>query len=166
MPRSSESPGGISNQTGGGQAANVLLVTNSSANTFTTFNISSFTPGLTSLNGPIYISSVVPTGNTPRAISITAPSTGAWNREFAGAGPGEPMILYADHADGVVNTTNLNRPEPIKQFALGVEASGGGGQRHDEQYPGGCVHGWRPGERGSPKVTYSINRIDLSIKGT
>jgi hypothetical protein len=33
------------------------------------------------------------------------------------------MILYADHADGVVNTTNLNRPEPIKQFALGVEAS-------------------------------------------
>ena len=38
-------PGGLSNQTGGGQAANVVLVTNSSANTLTIFDITNITPG-------------------------------------------------------------------------------------------------------------------------
>ena len=39
------SPGGLSNQTGGGQAVNQLLVTNSSANTWTAFDLSNITPG-------------------------------------------------------------------------------------------------------------------------
>jgi hypothetical protein len=117
------SPGGISNQTGGGQAANVLVVTNSSANTLTTFNISSFSVGTQFLNGPIFIDSVAPTGNTPKAVAITAPSTGAFNREFQSGGPGDPLIMYADFADGVVNTTNLNKPAPVKQFALGTESA-------------------------------------------
>jgi hypothetical protein len=116
-------PGGISNQTGGGQAANVLLVTNASANTITTFNIASYTVGTDFLNGPIFIDSVAATGNTPRAITISAPVTGAFNREFVWGGPGDPLIFYADFADGVVNTTNLNRDVPVKQFALGSESA-------------------------------------------
>jgi hypothetical protein len=116
-------PGGISNQTGGGQALNALIVTNQSANTLTSFNIGSFSPGLTQLNGPIYINSVAATGNTPRAVSITGPVTGSYNREFVGGGPGDPIIMYADFADGVVNTTLPNRTTPVKQIALGSEAS-------------------------------------------
>src|SRR4029077_3148253 len=49
------SPGGLSNQTGFGQAVNVLVATNSSANTFTVFNISAITPGQQFLNAPITI---------------------------------------------------------------------------------------------------------------
>ena len=117
------SPGGLSNQTGGGQAANVLLATNSSANTFTVFNIASLTTGQAFLNAPITISQVSPTGNTPKAITITSPSTGAYNRDFLTAGSGVPMIMYADFTDGVVNTANLGNTKPIKQFALGTGAS-------------------------------------------
>ncbi len=117
------SPGGLSNQTGGGQAANVLLATNASANTFTVFNIANITPGRQFLNGPIFISQVSPTGNTPTAITISAPATGAYNREFVYGGPGIPLIMYANFTDGVVNTANLSVDEPKKQFALGVGAS-------------------------------------------
>ena len=117
------SPGGLSNQTGGGQAANVLLATNSSANTFTAFDLTNINPGLQFLTGPIYITQVNPTGNTPRSISISAPSTGAVNREFLAGGPGVPLIFYCDFTDGVVNTANLGFTKPIKQFALGVGAS-------------------------------------------
>jgi hypothetical protein len=117
------SPGGLSNQTGGGQAANVLVVTNSSANTFTVFDISNLTTGRPFLSGPIYVTQVNPTGNTPRSITISAPATGAFNREFFSGGPGVPLILYTDYADGVVSTANLASTEPIRQFALGVGAA-------------------------------------------
>jgi hypothetical protein len=117
------SPGGLSNQTGGGQAANCLLVTNASANTFTVFDLNNISTGRPFLTGPIYITQVNPTGNTPRAITISAPSTGAFNREFLSAGPGIPLIVYADFTDGVVSTANLGATEPIRQFALGVGAS-------------------------------------------
>ena len=66
-------PGGLTNQTGGGQAVNQLLVTNSSANTWTSFDIGNIVPGRQFLTGPIFVSEVEPTGNTPRAITITAP---------------------------------------------------------------------------------------------
>ena len=118
------SPGGLTNQTGGGQAVNQLLVTNSSANTWTAFDIGNITPGRQFLSGPIYVSEVEGTGNTPRAITITAPTTGNYNHDFAGyTGPGTPMILYADFTDGVLNTTNLGATEPVKAFALGTNAS-------------------------------------------
>lgn len=117
-------PGGLTNQTGGGQAVNQLLVTNSSANTWTAFNVGSITPGRQFLTGPIFISEVEATGNTPRAITITSPVTGNYNRDFNGyTGPGTPMILYADFTDGVLNTTNLGTKKPVKQFALGTGAS-------------------------------------------
>jgi hypothetical protein len=117
------SPGGLSNQTGGGTAANVLMVTNSSANTITTFQIGGYLPGRQFLTGPIHIHSVRPTGNTPRAISISAPPSGAFNREFFGAGPATALVLYADFSDGVVNTARLSGAEPVKEFALGVESA-------------------------------------------
>jgi hypothetical protein len=114
------SPGGLSNQTGGANAANLLMVTNSSANTITAFQIGGFFPGLQFLNGPIYIHSVRPTGNTPRAITISAPSTGAYNRDHLSGGPGTTLLMYADFSDGVVNTAKLTDPNPIKEFALGT----------------------------------------------
>ena len=118
------SPGGLTNQTGGGQAANVLIATNSSANTFTVFNIAALATGQAFLNAPITIQQVSPTGNTPKAIAITAPSTGSWNREInPPTGPGVPMIMYADFTDGVVNTAVLGTTKPIKQLALGTGAS-------------------------------------------
>jgi hypothetical protein len=117
------SPGGVANQTGGGQAANVLLVTNSSANTFTAFDISNIQPGTQFLTVAVIVTQVNPTGNTPRAISISAPVTGAFNREFLSAGPGVPLILYVDFTDGVVNTANLGSTEAVKQFFLGTNSS-------------------------------------------
>lgn len=120
-------PGGLSNQTGFGQSQNVLLVTNSSANTLTEFNIDNFAPGRQFLTGPIYIQSVAPTGNTPRAVTISSapqPSIpGSYNRDFNGAGPGVPLVMYADFTDGVVNTTNLGEKVPKRQITLGTGAS-------------------------------------------
>ncbi len=116
------SPGGLSNQTGGGQAANVLVVTNSSANTFTAFDINNIRPGLQVLTGPIFVSEVSPTGNTPKAISITAPVNGAYNREYVFGGPGIPVIFITLFTDGVLTTTNLGTGQAIKQFALGSNA--------------------------------------------
>jgi hypothetical protein len=119
-------PGGLTNQTGGGQAVNQLLVTNASANTWTSFDVSGITPGRQFLSGPIFISEVEATGNTPRAITITAPVTGNFNHDFGPpgyTGPGTPMVLYADYTDGVLNTTNLGTTKPVKQFALGTGAS-------------------------------------------
>ena len=117
------SPGGVTSQTGGGQAANVLVATNSSANTFTVFNIAAIHTGTQFLDAPITIQQVAATGNTPKAISITNASTGAYNRDFLTTGPGVPIIMYADFTDGVVNTTNLGKSKPVKQFALGTGAS-------------------------------------------
>jgi hypothetical protein len=118
------SPGGVSNQTGFG-SANVLLATNSFANTYTVFDLSNITPGLEFLNGPIFIKEVVPTGNNPRAIVISTSVFGnaAYNRDNGLGGPGTPLIMYADYSDGVVKTGNLGRSTPIKQFALGTGAS-------------------------------------------
>lgn len=117
------SPGGISNQTGGGQAANVVVVTNASANTLTTFDVSNVTPGTNVLNGPIFVGNVMPTGNTPRAVTISLPTTGLWSRDPFSIGPPVPLILYADFTDGVVNTAALNGTGPIKQFTLGPNAA-------------------------------------------
>jgi hypothetical protein len=116
-------PGGLANQTGGGQAANVLLVTNSSANTLTTFDLSNVTPGTSFINGPIFVQSTVPTGNTPKAVSISLPATGAWTRDPGFGGPAIPLVMYIDFTDGVVNTTNLNLPAPVRQFNLGPNSA-------------------------------------------
>ncbi len=116
-------PGGISNQTGGGQAANVLAVTNSSANTLTIFDINNVSPGLDYINGPIFIQNVQPTGNTPRAVSLSLSATGSWNRDPFSGGPPVPIVMYVDFTDGVVNTTKLREEGPIRQINLGANAS-------------------------------------------
>ena len=116
-------PGGISNQTGGGQAANVVVVTNSSANTLTIFDLSNITTGISFINGPIFIQNVQPTGNTPKAVSISLPPTGAFNRGMLNGGPPQPIIMYADFTDGVVNTTRMNLDGPVKQFNLGANSA-------------------------------------------
>ncbi len=117
-------PGGIATQTAN-QGAKVLLVTNSSANTITAFSLANITPGVQFLNGPIFITKVTPTGNTPAGVAISAPPAPAlipdhWNRDGPFSGPGNEVIMYVDKTDGVVNTTTLASDEPVKQFALGV----------------------------------------------
>lgn len=116
-------PGGLSNQTGGGQAANVLMVTNSSANTMTTFDFSNVSPGASYINGPIFILNVQPTGNTPRAVSISLSPTGSWNRDPGFGGPPVPIIMYADFTDGVVNTTRLLEKGPVTSINLGPNSA-------------------------------------------
>lgn len=120
---STPQPGGMGNQTGGGTSANVLVVSNSSANTLTTFDISNVTTGLNYVNGPIFIQNVQPTGNTPRAVSVSLPSVGAYNRDPGLAGPPQPIVMYIDFTDGVVNTTRLNLDAPVKQFNLGPNSA-------------------------------------------
>jgi hypothetical protein len=117
------SPGGLSNQTGGGQSPNVLLATNSSANTFTVFNMGSVTTGQQYIDAPITILQVTPTGNTPRAIAIEPGNTWDQVGPFGPAGTLPPMIMYADFSDGVVNTTLLNKSLPVRSFPLGTAAS-------------------------------------------
>jgi len=120
----SPTPGGIAVQVGSG-SIDSLLVTNSGANTFTAFNVGSLTPGTRFLNGPLFINKVQPTGNTPRAISISTWGGGVsgWNRDGGNGGPSDPVIMYADFTDGTVSTTTLSRDEPARQFALGPSAA-------------------------------------------
>jgi len=123
----SPKPGGIAVQ-GHYTGPGVLLVTNESANTFTAYSIGALTPGLPFLNGPLYINKVQPTGNTPRAISITqgpppAVAPDHWNRDGANTGPSTEVIMYADFTDGNVSTTTLASDGPVRQFALGPNSS-------------------------------------------
>ena len=112
-------PGGISNNTGGGTSADVLVVTNSSANTLTTYDIGELAPGGSFLNGPIFVQNVMPTGNTPRAVSITGGT--AFYRE--GGIPGAPVIMYADFTDGVVNTAFIQSEGPVTSINLGPDSA-------------------------------------------
>ena len=120
----SPSPGGIAVQVGNG-SQNVLLVTNSGANTFTGYDIGGLTPGTQFLNGPLFVKKVQPTGNTPQAISITMWPGGVsgWNRDGANGGPSDPVIMYADFSDGTVNTITMSSDEPVRQFALGPSSA-------------------------------------------
>lgn len=121
-------PGGIAGQFSQ-DGANVLLVTNSSANTITIFDFSNITPGTAFLNGPIFIQRVLPTGNTPRAITISDSSAALlipadWNRDGGATnGPSTPVVLWADFTDGVVNTYNLGASTKSQSFALGANAA-------------------------------------------
>jgi hypothetical protein len=119
---STPTPGGLGNQTGGGQAADILLVTNASANTLTAFDMSNATPGTAFLNGPIFIQNVRPTGNTPRAVTMSLSPTGSFNRDPFQGGPAVPLIMWVDFTDGVLNTTDLVSLEPLNQFNLGAVA--------------------------------------------
>ena len=120
----SPSPGGIAVQVGNG-SQNVLLVTNSGANTFTGYDIGSLTPGTAFLNGPLFVKKVQPTGNTPQAISISTMGGGisGFNRDGFNGGPSDPVIMYADFSDGTVNTITMSKDEPVRQIALGPGSS-------------------------------------------
>jgi hypothetical protein len=119
-------PGGIALNGGTAGDANVLVVTNSSANTLTFFDISNITPGTTFLSGPIFVLDVVPTGNTPRAITISGPTQSflaMLNRDAGQAGAPTPVVLWVDFTDGVLNTMHMGSKKAAKQFALGVNSS-------------------------------------------
>src|SRR5262249_12250566 len=97
--------------------------TNSSANTFTVFQMGSVRTGLQFIDAPITILQVTPTGNTPRAVAF---EPGFMYDQVAPGGPGGTLpllIMYVDFSDGVVNTTNLNKDLPVRSFALGTGAS-------------------------------------------
>jgi hypothetical protein len=123
------SPGGISTCTGpedaGGttQAANVIVVTNSSANTFTVFDVSNVVPGTNFFNGPVYIAKTVSTGNTPKAIAMSTPADANFHRDGYQGGPKPELIMYADFTDGVVNVTTLAASGPIRSFSLGARSA-------------------------------------------
>ncbi len=122
----SPTPGGIAVQVGSG-SIDSLLVTNSGANTITAYNIGSVTAGLQFLDGPVFLTKTLPTGNTPMAISVTQWGTGGFPPGFPRDGffngPSVAMIMYADFTDGVVNTIRLSDEGPVKQFALGAGSS-------------------------------------------
>ncbi len=114
-------PGGVGNNTGFGTAANVLVVSNSSANTLTTFDLGYVNPGTTFINGPIFIQNVMPTGNTPRTVSVT--TSGAFNRDPFMGGPPAPIVMYADFTDGVVNTAFILSEGPVTSMNLGADSA-------------------------------------------
>ena len=114
-------PGGVGNNTGFGAAANVLVVSNSSANTLTTFDLGYVQPGSSFINGPIFIQNVMPTGNTPRTVSVT--TSGAFNRDPFFGGPPAPIVMYADFTDGVVNTAFIQSDGPVTSINLGPDSA-------------------------------------------
>ncbi len=116
----SPSPGGIAVQVGSG-SIDSLLVTNSGANTFTAYNIGGLTPGTRFLNGPLFVTKVQPTGNNPRAISVSTWGGGVsgFNRDGLNGGPVVPVIMYADFSDGVVNTITISDSAPVRELVLG-----------------------------------------------
>lgn len=124
---STPTPGGIACHTHR-SLQSTLFVTNSSANTYTVFDVSNQTPGSAFLTGPLFVAKVSPTGNTPRAISVSAPSVPSipdnWNRGTAQTGgPSPVLIMYADFTDGVVNTATIAEDGPVRQFALGPSSA-------------------------------------------
>jgi hypothetical protein len=120
-------PGGISGSFDPVDGANVLLVTNSSANTITIFDLSNVTPGNAFLNGPVFIQKVIPTGNTPRPITIEGSAGGLtvadWNRDAGQSIHQPPLILWADFTDGVFNTMLLGQDHASQRLTLGSNAA-------------------------------------------
>ncbi len=123
------SPGGIGACISS-SSTDFLVVTNSAANTFTAYSMAGVQTGLQFLNAPIYIQKVQPTGNSPRAIAVSAPGRDSspsghatWNRDFNAFGPVTPLIMWADYADGAVNTITLGKSTPLKTFGLGPSAA-------------------------------------------
>lgn len=110
-------------------ASDMLLVTNSSANTFTAFSLNNILVGRAFLTAPIFISKVQPAGNSPRAIVVSTPPrdesplvTATWNRDLTVVGPSRALIMWADQQDGAVNTITLGDDTFIKRFPLGPAA--------------------------------------------
>ena len=124
---STPSPGGIAQTHIQALSTDMLVVTNSAANTFTVFALPGVLPGRPFLSAPIYITKVTGTGNTPRAVVVSQPSNdrtfsfhATWNQQGAlNPGPTQPVIMWADFSDGAVNTITLQSEEPIKTLALG-----------------------------------------------
>jgi hypothetical protein len=122
-------PGGIACSVAA-LSTDALVVTNSSANTFTAYSLAGVQPGRQFLTGPIFITKVQPTGNTPKAIAMSTPQTdksyqahALWNRDRQIPGSSTALIMWADFSDGAVSTITLNRSAPIKTFTLGPSAA-------------------------------------------
>lgn len=123
------SPGGIG-LAAANNSTDILVATNTAANTFTAFSLSGVAPGQQFLTQPIFITKVQATGNQPRAIAISSPSRdrtaqlhATWNRDYNVPGPTTPLIMWADFADGSVSTITLNSETPLKTFGLGPSAA-------------------------------------------
>ena len=121
------SPGGIG-LSRGENSTDLLVATNSAANTFTAFSLNGIVPGRQFLVQPIFIAKVQTTGNTPTAITISTPGRGTgippiWNRDAGIFGPNTELIMWADFADGAVNTISLVEDEPVKTFSLGADSA-------------------------------------------
>lgn len=127
---STPTPGGISANTSYNAGERVLVVTNTGANTLTAFGVGGATAGGRTVNAPIFITNVQPTGNNPQPVAITGPPSAApsetipiVNRHNGFTGPFTSLIMYGTQTDGVVATTTLVQEEgPVREFALGAEA--------------------------------------------
>lgn len=119
-------PGGLAGQFSP-DGANVLAVTNSSANTVTFFDFGNITPGTAFLNGPIFIQRVLPTGNTPSAITMSDSAGGLtvadWNRDGGNTnGPSTPLVIWIERTDGAIVPYNLGAAAESKRINLGANA--------------------------------------------
>ncbi len=109
-------PGGLTVYNG---AVNSLIVTNSSANTISLFEIGALNVGQQFLSGAIYVNRVIPTGNSPSSITVTA--GGSLRRDRLQSGPATPIIMWIDRLDGTVNTANFTSEGAIKTFTFGAD---------------------------------------------
>ena len=109
-------PGGLALHNG---VVNSLMVTNSSANTISLFEVGSLSVGLQFLSGAIYITRVIPTGNSPSSIAVTAGFHLA--RDRGQTGPSTPIIMWVDRLDGTVSTGNLTSEGAVKTFTFGAD---------------------------------------------
>ncbi|MGE0193020.1 MAG: hypothetical protein AB7T63_13370 [Planctomycetota bacterium] len=123
------SPGGIGLSVAD-NSTDMLVATNTAANTFTAFGMGGVKVGQQFLTQPIFIVKVQATGNQPRAIAVSTPSRdrtvfghATANRDATILGPVTPLIMWADFADGAVNTITLNSDTPLKTFGLGPSAA-------------------------------------------
>ncbi|MFM8387248.1 MAG: hypothetical protein ACKOCB_10595 [Planctomycetia bacterium] len=115
------SPGGIGGQFST-QGANVLAVANRSANTVTFFNVGQLETGQQQLTGRILQERILPTGNSPTAITVSAPPGGTlaeWNRDLGITGPIVPLVMWTEQIDGTLVTYGYGNTAPSQRMFLG-----------------------------------------------
>lgn len=115
------SPGGIGGQFST-QGANILAVANRSANTVTFFNVGQLETGQQQLTGRILQERILPTGNSPTAITVSAPpgaTLAEYNRELGLTGPTVPLVMWTEQVDGTLVTYAYGNDTPSQRMFLG-----------------------------------------------
>ena len=128
---STPSPGGIGLSVAD-NSTDVLVATNSAANTFTAFSLQGLTVGQTiSERAGLHCQGAVDGQHTDGDFDQYARtrdgSASDLNRDVGIFGPNRSLVMWADFSDGTVNTITLADEEPVKTFNLGADSAP---QRH------------------------------------